>query len=67
MKILFDVNMPRPLRNSFSGHEVLTAQSQGWTELKNIAAAEKGGFDVLLTADKNLRYQQALEDVNLQF
>lgn len=63
MKILFDVNMPRPLRNSLPDHEVLTAQSQGWTELKNgdlIAAAEKNGFDVLLTADKNLRYQQNL-------
>lgn len=63
MKILFDVNMPRPLRSSFPGYEVLTAQSQGWTELKNgdlIAAAEKSGFDVLITADKNLRYQQSL-------
>lgn len=63
MKILFDVNMPRPLRSSFPGNEVLTAQSQGWAELKNgdlIAAAEKGGFDVLITADKNLRHQQNL-------
>jgi predicted nuclease of predicted toxin-antitoxin system len=63
MKILFDVNMPRPLRGALPGHEILTAQSQGWAELKNgdlIAAAEKNGFDVLITADKNLSYQQNL-------
>jgi hypothetical protein len=44
MKILFDVNMPRPLRGALPGHEILTAQSQGWAGLKNgdlIAAAEK--------------------------
>jgi predicted nuclease of predicted toxin-antitoxin system len=63
MKILFDVNMPHPLRRELLGHEVVTAQFQGWAELENgdlVTAAEKAGFDVLLTADKNLRYQQNL-------
>ena len=63
MKILFDVNMPQPLRRELRGHEVVTAQSQGWGELENgdlVAAAERGGFEVFMTADKNLRYQQNL-------
>ncbi len=63
MKILFDVNMPHPLRRELPGHQVVTAQFQGWADLENgdlVAAAEKVGFNVLLTADKNLRYQQNL-------
>ncbi len=63
MKVLFDVNMPRPLRRELPGHEVVTAQKMGWGELENgdlIDAAEKAGFDVLVTADRNLRYQQNL-------
>ena len=63
MKVRFDVNMPRPLRRELPGHEVVTAQKMGWGELENgdlIDAAEKAGFDVLVTADRNLRYQQNL-------
>jgi len=63
MKILFDVNMPHPLRHEFPGHEIVTAQFQGWAELENgdlVNAAENTGFDVLMTTDKNLRYQQNL-------
>lgn len=63
MKVLFDVNMPRPLRRELPGHEVVTAQAMGWGELGNgdlIDAAERGGFDALVTADRNLRYQQNL-------
>ena len=63
MKILFDVNMPHPLRRELPGHEVVTAQFQGWAELENgdlVTAAEQDGFEVFVTADKNLRYQQNL-------
>jgi len=63
MKVLFDVNMPRPLRKELHGHEVNTAQSMNWGELENgalIDAAEKAGFNALVTADKNLQYQQKL-------
>lgn len=63
MKILFDVNMPHPLRQDFPGHEIVTAQFQGWAELENgdlVNAAEKNGFEILMTADKNLGYQQNL-------
>jgi len=64
MKILFDVNMPHPLRQDFPDHEIVTAQFNGWAELENgdlVAAAEKDGFDILMTTDKNLRCQQNLK------
>jgi predicted nuclease of predicted toxin-antitoxin system len=63
MKVLFDVNMPRPLRRELPGHEVVTAQAMGWGELVNgdlLQAAEKEGFDAFVTADRNLRHQQNL-------
>ena len=63
MKVLFDVNMPRPLRRELPSHEVITAQTMGWGELVNgdlLQAAEKEGFDAFVTADRNLRYQQNL-------
>jgi hypothetical protein len=43
---------------------VRTAAQQGWSQLKNgdlLKAAEDAGFDVLLTTDRNIRYQQNLE------
>ena len=63
MKVLFDVNMPRPLRRELPDHEIVTAQAMGWGELENgdlIQAAESAGFSALVTADQNLRYQQNL-------
>ena len=63
MKVLFDANMPRPLRRELPGHEVVTAQAMGWGEMENgdlIEAAETAGFDALVTADRNLLYQQNL-------
>ncbi len=47
------------------GHTVSTAFRQGWDKLKNgelLAAAEQAGFDLFLTTDKNMRYQQNLSD-----
>jgi len=46
-----------------SKHEVVTAFELGWSELKNgelLSEAESTGFEVLVTTDKNLRYQQNL-------
>ena len=65
MKVLFDVNMPRPLRLELPGHEIITAQAMGWDQLVNgdlIEAAERNGFEAMVTADKNLSYQQNLSD-----
>lgn len=64
MRVLFDQATPLPIRAYLDRHEVRTASQQGWATLKNgdlLAAAEAAGFEVLLTTDKNLRYQQNLE------
>jgi hypothetical protein len=61
--VLFDQGTPAPLRAYLSNHEISTAFELGWSELKNgelLSKAESEGFDVLLTTDKNLRYQQDL-------
>ena len=63
MRVLFDHGTPAPLRHTLAGHQVATAYERGWSGLKNgelIAAAEAGEFEVLVTTDKNLRYQQNL-------
>ena len=63
MRVLFDQATPVPIRPYLQGHVVRTAAQQGWDTLKNgelLAAAEADGFDLLLTTDKNMRYQQSL-------
>jgi|ERR1039458_5164397 hypothetical protein len=63
MLILFDQATPVPLRPYLKGHTVRTAAQQGWDRLKNgdlLEAVEEAGFDMLLTTDKNMRYQQNL-------
>ena len=63
MKILFDANTPAPLARFLRGHEVIRADELGWQGLDNGAlldAAEQAGFDLLLTCDQNVRYQQNL-------
>ncbi len=62
-RILFDQNVPRGIRHSLTGHEITLAFDLGWHNTENghlIAAAEDGGFDILITADKNLSYQNNL-------
>lgn len=62
MRILFDHGTPAPLRRALAGHEIVTAYEKGWATLINgdlLTAAEKE-FDVLITTDQNLRYQQNL-------
>ncbi len=62
-RILFDVNVPRPLARLITRHDVELADRLGWRELTNgdlLSAAEQAGFDLMLTADTNLRYQQNL-------
>ncbi len=63
MKILFDQCVPQPLRGYLKGHAVFTANELGWGRLRNgelLNRAERDGFDCLLTADQNLKYQQNL-------
>lgn len=61
--MLFDQGTPAPLRQALLGHEVTTAHERGWSQLLNgalIEAAEGAGFEVFVTTDKNLKYQQNL-------
>jgi hypothetical protein len=63
MLVLFDHVTPRGIARSLTGHAVTRAKERGWDKLTNcdlLAEAERAGFDVLLTADKNMRYQQNL-------
>jgi len=64
MLILFDHVTPKGIARCLSGHTVITAKGRGWDTLSNgelLEAAERAGFDVVVTADKNMRYQQNLE------
>ena len=61
MLVLFDQGTPVPIRKFLKGHIVETAAQRGWDTLKNgelLRKAEEAGFNVLLTPDKNIRYQQ---------
>lgn len=63
MLILLDQGTPVPIRRFLTQHTVRTATQQGWATLTNgelLAAAEAEGFDVFVTTDKNLPYQQNL-------
>src|SRR5260370_2388413 len=63
MHILFDHDTPAPLRYSLPGHKVETAYERGWAELTNgelLAVAESEGFELLITTDRSIRYQQNL-------
>jgi hypothetical protein len=63
MLVLFDQSTPSPLRNALKPHVVVEAIERGWETLDNGAlldAAEAEGFEILVTADKNMRYQQNL-------
>jgi predicted nuclease of predicted toxin-antitoxin system len=62
-RILFDENVPDGIRRHLIGHTVETAPELGLADLTNgdlIEAAEKAGFDIFITADQNLAYQQNL-------
>jgi len=64
MKIRLDESVPQNLRLLIEGgHTVVTAWYQGWSGLKNGAlldAAERAGFDLFITADQEMSYQQNL-------
>jgi hypothetical protein len=63
MRILFDHGTPSGIARRLAGHSVTEARELGWDKISNgdlLNAAEGAGFDVLLTTDKNIRYQQNL-------
>ncbi len=62
MRILLDEDLPRRLAAMLVGHEVSTVQRSGWTGIKNgkLLGLASAGFDVFLTMDRNLEFQQDL-------
>ena len=63
MLILFDHGTPSGIAGSLRGHEITEARERGWDGISNgelLKEAEAAGFEVLLTTDKRIRYQQKL-------
>ena len=70
MKIFLDENIPPKLASVFTatGHTVETIKSKKWFEKRNgelMGLVAFNGFDVFVTRDRNLRYQQNLEKINV--
>ena len=64
MRILLDEQLPRQLAPYLKGHDVRTVQQQGWAGLKNgalLRQAAVAGFEVLITSDQNIEFQQNLK------
>lgn len=63
MRILFDQGTPVPLRRHFPSDDIDTTAERGWSTVSNgelLALAEEEGYEVFVTTDQNLRYQQTL-------
>ena len=64
MRILFDHGTPSGIAASLSPHQITEARERGWDRISNgelLQSAEEAGFDLLLTTDKRIRYQQNLK------
>jgi predicted nuclease of predicted toxin-antitoxin system len=61
MKLLIDENLPKKLKLDFPDHEIFTVRDMGWNSKKNgelLQLMLEQEFDILLTFDRNLQYQQ---------
>ena len=67
MRILLDESLPRPLGQLLVGHTFSTVAREGWTSLTNGALLRQAApaFDVVLTADRNIEFQQNLSTLPL--
>ena len=67
MRVLLDECLPRRLKRQLAGHEARTAPEMGWATKRNgeLLALAVGEFDVFLTADRNLSYQQDLSSFDI--
>jgi len=65
VKVLLDEDLPLKLRHHLPGHDVVTVRYAGWTGLKNgklLRAAQESGFEVFVTADQSLPFEQNLKE-----
>jgi hypothetical protein len=67
VRVLLDESLPRPLANQIVGHDTRTVSQMKWTSLGNGALLKQAAtaFDVLLTADQNIEFQQNLATLPL--
>jgi predicted nuclease of predicted toxin-antitoxin system len=68
MRVLLDEQLPRHLAREIAAHDISTVQQRGWAGLKNgelLRVAADAGFEVLVTADRNLQFQQNLSQSRL--
>ncbi|MBQ10039.1 MAG: hypothetical protein CMJ45_00615 [Planctomyces sp.] len=67
MRVLLDENLPISLAAELVGHQVTTVSGQGWQGIKNgeLLRRAQGTFEVMVTMDRNLEFQQTLSSLNL--
>jgi hypothetical protein len=67
MRILLDECVPRRFRRELAEHEVRTVPEMGWTSFKNgiLLATASGKFDVFITTDQRLIYQQNIAELQI--
>jgi hypothetical protein len=67
VRVLLDECLPRRLKRDLVGHDVMTAPEMGWASKSNgeLLALAAGEFDVFLTVDRNLSYQQDVSAVDI--
>jgi predicted nuclease of predicted toxin-antitoxin system len=68
MRVLLDEQLPLRLARELTGHDVRSVRQQGWTGLTNgelLRRAAADGFEVMLTADRSLQFQQNLKNAPL--
>lgn len=65
MRVLLDESLPRGLGKELTGHAVRTVRQAGWAGLANgnLLRRAAGQFDVLVTGDRNLEFQQDRADL----
>lgn len=67
MKIILDECVPSIVKRGLPHRDIVTVQERGWSGIKNgellkLVVAE---FDIFITSDKNIRYQQNLSALDL--
>ena len=70
MKILLDENLPVKLKYKLEGFNAYTVYDMGWDSFKNgklLNQAIENGFDIFITTDKNLQYQQNIPTIAISF
>ena len=68
MKILLDECVPWPMHRLLSQHSVTSVQAQGWSGIRNselLRRAETAEFELFITSDQNIRYQQNLAGLSI--